>query len=277
MGISRQAVNQRQKRRSAFEAKAEQIIPRAENIRTLHPGRGIEKLYWDIRPAFMGRDRFIAFMMEAGYRVKRPRNFKRTTYAGGVHYPNLIKGKQVNKPGVIWQSDTTYIRMGDKFCYATFIIDVYTKKIVGHCLSESLHATANLKALRKALARHQAPEIHHSDRGSQYSSTDYTKLLKKHSTKISMGLIAQDNAYAERVNRTIKEEYLDYWKASTYEQLKRQLDRAVYNYNHDRTHRSLKKITPAAFEKRCLQQPNLENTTITIFDDTNLLKPVNSI
>lgn len=224
----------------------------------------------------MGRDRFVAYMMEAGFRLKRPRNFKRTTYAGGVNYPNLIKGMKVNKPGVIWQSDTTYIRMGEKFCYATFIMDVYSKKIVGHCLSQSLHVTANVKALKRALDNHSAPQIHHSDRGSQYGAKVYTDLLSKHSTKISMGLIAQDNAYAERLNRTIKEEYLGHWSAGNFDQLKHQVNKAVNNYNRKRGHNSLKRLTPTDFENQCKQHPN-QTTTITIFDDTNLLKPVNTI
>ena len=89
-----------------------------------------------------------------------------------------------------------------------FIIDVYTKKIVGYAVSDHMRATANVKALQMALNTHITPEFHHSDRGSQYNYGEYVTILKRAGTKISMALKAQDNAYAERINRTIKDEYL---------------------------------------------------------------------
>jgi len=246
------------------------MIAEAESLRAAHPGCGVEKMYYVLKPDFIGRDRFIDIMMEVGFRLKRPRNYRRTTYAGRIRYPNLIKGMEIRASSVIWQSDITYLPVGNQFYYAVFIIDVYSKKIVGYQVSKTMRAIANVRALAMALRTHKPPSIHHSDRGGQYSSNQYISLLRKQHVKISMGLKAQENAYAERINRTIKEEYIDHWKASSYEQLKRQVRKAVTNYNQKRPHNHLRKMTPEAFEEACLKDPTFRKPRITIFDDNNL-------
>jgi putative transposase len=241
-----------------------------EQIRRQHPGCGVEKMYYMIKPGFIGRDKFIEIMMELGFRLKHRRNYQRTTYAGKKVYPNLIKGMPVSSPSTVWQSDITYISVGNKFYYAVFIIDVYSKKIVGYKVSDSMRAKANYEALAMALRVNPAPAIHHSDRGSQYSSIEYINTLKANGCKISMGLTAQDNAYAERINGTIKAEYLHGWKPNTYTQLKRQVDRAVNNYNHHRLHNHLNRLNPVEFEARWYTDPTFDKPTITIFNDNNI-------
>jgi putative transposase len=269
LGVSKQAVHQQSARQSRFDAQLLELIADAEALRQQHPGCGVEKMYYKLKPSFVGRDRFIEIMMDTGFRVKRPRNYRRTTYAGKIKYPNLIKGLGVSKPSIIWQSDITYVDVKGKFYYAVFIIDVYSKKIVGYKVSKSMRATANVGALAAALRTHPVPEIHHSDRGSQYGSGAYTKLLQDNHVQISMGLKAQENAYAERINRTIKEEYLNLWKPITYEQLKAQTKKAVDNYNNQRLHDHLNRLTPVEFERRC-NDPNFIKPVITIFDDNNI-------
>lgn len=246
-----------------------ELIAEAQALRQDHPGCGVEKMYYRLKPSFIGRDRFIEIMMDVGFRIKRCRNYRRTTYAGKFRYRNLIKGMEVSGPSVIWQSDITYVNIANKFYYAVFIIDVYSKKIVGYKVSKTMHATANVGALAVALRDHQAPQIHHSDRGSQYGSGCYINLLTEHQTQISMGLKAQDNAYAERINRTIKEEYIDLWKPKTFEQLQSQVKKAVINYNQYRQHDHLNRLTPTEFEKKC-SDPNFNRPVITIFDDNNI-------
>ena len=276
VGISKQAVYQYDKRQYCFDQKLQQLIYEADELRIEHPGCGVEKMYYTLQPDFIGRDRFIDTFMDFGYRIKRVKNYRRTTYAGSIYYPNLIKGMSVEMPSIIWQSDITYIRVGVHFYYAVFIIDVYTKKIVGYQVSNHMRATANVKALKMALKEHKAPLIHHSDRGSQYTYGDYISLLKSNDCSISMSLIAQENAYAERINRTIKEEYLSYWKPQTFEKLKRDVKKAVNHYNTKRPHHHLNKLSPIAFEKQWLlfkQRP-----LITIFDNENInQKTVNAI
>lgn len=247
-----------------------EIITEADRIRKRHPGCGVEKIYSLLKPSFIGRDRFIEIMMGAGFRLKKPRNYRRTTYGCKHGYPNLIKGLVVSAPSTVWQSDITYIPIGNDFYYVVFIIDVYTKNIVGYKVSKNMRAVANVKALAMALTTHQAPSIHHSDRGSQYIAAEYISMLKSNKTEISMGLKAQDNAYAERINRTIKEEYLDFWKPKDYEQLKTDIKKAVSHYNNERPHDHLNKRSPVAFEHHWRTNQNWENPIITIFDDKNL-------
>ena len=267
IGVSKQAVYQYAKRQLIFDTNVSQLVTEAEELREEHPGCGVEKMYDALKPDFIGRDRFVEMMMDLGFRIKRKKNYRRTTISSKIYYPNLIKGLEVNEPSGIWQSDITYIPIGSKHYYAVFIIDVYTKKIVGYQLSDHMRATANIKALQMALRSHPPPRIHHSDRGSQYTYRGYIDLLKHHKSKISMALSAQDNAYAERINRTIKEEYLDYWKPKTFTQLKRCVRKAVENYNNQRPHNNLGKISPLEYEKRWSKIERNLKPKITIFNN----------
>ncbi|OYQ50367.1 IS3 family transposase [Flavobacterium aurantiibacter] len=278
MGISKQAVHQYSKREAVFSDNVRILMHRAEELRKKHPGCGVEKMYAALKPDFIGRDRFVETFMDLGFRLKRKRNFKRTTYAGSIRYSNLIKGLYVDKPSSVWQSDITYIYAKDKFYYAVFIIDVYTKKIVGYKVSNHMRATANTAALQMALSTNKPPLIHHSDRGSQYTCKEYIKILKDNQCQISMSLTAPDNAYAERINRTIKEEYIQYWKPQSFEQLKKYIDKAVYNYNHNRPHEHLNKLTPVEFERKWNNNQLKFKPSFTIFDNQVLTsKTVNSI
>ncbi|MFC0877351.1 IS3 family transposase [Saccharicrinis sp. FJH2] len=267
IGISKQAVCQYHNRQEAFDSKLFQLITEAEELRSDHPGCGVEKMYYTLKPDFIGRDRFIETMMQLGYRLKRKKNYRRTTHAGKIYYPNLIKGMIVSAPSVIWQSDITYIPIGNQHYYAVFIIDVYTKKIVGYSITDHMRATANLKALKMALKDNKAPQIHHSDRGSQYTYKPYIDMLKQNGTQISMAQSAQDNAYAERINRTIKEEYLDHWKPTSYSMLQVMIKRAVENYNNHRVHNYLGRQTPTVFEQRFSLMASHQRKNMTIFNN----------
>ena len=269
IGISKQAVHQYARRQTLFDHRLMELMSEADDIRKDHPGCGVEKMYYTLKPDFIGRDRFVETFMQLGYRLKRKKNYRRTTIAGKIYYPNKIKGIEINAPSVVWQSDITYYKVGDKFYYAVFIIDVYTKKIVGYEVSDNMRGTANLKALKMALKDNKAPKIHHSDRGSQYTYKSYVDLLKANATTISMALSAQDNAYAERINRTIKEEYLDHWMPQSFRQLKNQVDKAVKNYNNKRSHDHLEKRNPKEFINYWSTLKAEDRPVITIFDNEN--------
>jgi transposase InsO family protein len=265
-GISKQAVAQYAKRQEIFDRKMSDLIVEADELREAHPGCGVEKMYYTLRPDFIGRDRFVEAFMSLGYRLKRQKNYRITTRRGNHYFENLIKGVKVNGPSQIWQSDITYIEADDRFFYAVFIIDVYTKEIVGHQLSDHMRAQANVKALNMALQEHDPPEIHHSDRGSQYIYSGYVDKLKRIGSKLSMGKIAQENAYAERINGTIKNEYIRYWRPESYGQLKRYINKAVKNYNEIRPHDNLGKKSPREFiEEISLMRPH-QRKEITIFE-----------
>lgn len=267
IGISKQAVAQYAKRQVHFDQKLSVLILEADELKKIHPGCGVEKMYYTLKPDFIGRDRFIDAFMQLGYRVKRHKNYKKTTIIGNLFYPNLIKGISISAPSKIWQSDITYMRVGENYFYTIFIIDVYTKKIVGHQVSDHMRAMANIKALKTALNQNSPPAIHHSDRGSQYASNQYVTLLEEKGIAVSMANSAQDNAYAERINRTIKEEYLKYWKPKSFHQLKRQVNKAVNHYNNQRPHRNLNRMSPTQFEKYWTSIPNETKPIITIFDN----------
>ena len=267
IGISKQAVIQYSKRQAFFDYQLKELIVEADLLKQAHPGCGVEKMYDTLNPNFIGRDRFISTFMDLGYRVKRQKNYRRTTYAGTVYYPNLINGLVINEPSTLWQTDITYIRVKDKFYYAVFIIDVYTKNIVGYSVSNNMRVQANIIALKMAFKKHKAPKIHHSDRGSQYTAKEYLSLLKQYNCQVSMGLIAQDNAYAERINRTIKEEYLSYWKIESFQSLKNYIKKAVVNYNTKRIHRHLPKMSPIAFEKYWATLNKKDKPKMTIFNN----------
>jgi transposase InsO family protein len=272
LDISKQAVFQYQKRQEVFDTKTQVLLLEASELRKEHPGCGVEKMYTTLKPNFIGRDRFVALFMELGFRLNKKQNYRRTTYAGSIYYPNLIKGMFINAPSIVWQSDITYIYVAGNFYYAVLIIDVFTKIIVGYQLSDHMRATANIKALNMALKVYKEPNIHHSDKGSQYTSKQYLKILKDNNSQISMALSAQDNAYAERINRTIKEEYLDHWKPENFNQLKKCVKKAVEHYNHKRPHNNIGKLTPIEFKLKWENNNLVKNNNFTIFNNEELLK-----
>lgn len=267
IGISRQAIAQYNIRQFAFDNKVLCLLSEVEELRVEHPGCGLEKMYFTLNPTFLGRDRFIELFMDMGFKLKKKLNYKRTTYSVTSKYINLIKGLSVSAPSMVWQSDITYYEVNYRFYYAVFIIDVYTKIIVGYEVSNSLRATANMRAMEMALESYKAPKIHHSDRGGQYIYKQYVKLLTDNKCKISMCKSSQDNAYAERINRTIKEEYLDHWKPTNFNDLKDLTTLAVNHYNKKRIHNNLGKISPIKFYEIWKKQSKKNRKIETIFNN----------
>lgn len=270
VGISKQAVYQNARREKVFLDKLNQLILEVDELRKDHPGCGVEKMYRTLKPDFIGRDRFVELFMDLGYRVKRIKNYHRTTIASKLYYSNLINGLRLTSPSQVWQSDITYIQVKDRFYYAVFIVDVFTRKIVGYNVSDNMRAESNVKALKMALKCHQPPQIHHSDRGSQYTYKPYVELLKEKGCKISMGLCAQDNAYAERINGTIKNEYLKYWKIESLNQLKCKVRKAVNNYNNKRVHQSINYQPPGIYEEE-IKTGKQKGKEETIFDNESII------
>ena len=250
------------------------LVKQVDSIREEHPGCGVEKLYRTLRPDYMGRDKFCEIFMELGYGIRKVKNYRRTTIPTHLDYPNLIEGMIVTAPYVVLQSDITYFELGERFYYIVFIIDVYTKEILGYNVSDNMRKEANLKTLKMALKK-ISPEqrrtmIHHSDRGSQYGSNEYTKVLKDNGIAISMGLKAQDNAYAERVNGTIKNEYLNRWHINDFKELERCLEKAVNHYNHKRVHDHLiNDYSPIQFKESLVNLSPQERPTVIIYAEGN--------
>lgn len=274
-GISKQAHNQYMIAQQEFNDKLSLLVLEADMLRSEHPGCGVEKMYQTLNPSWLGRDKFIELFMGLGYRVKRPKNYIRTTVPSHLDYPNLITGLLVTDINRVWQSDITYYYTPDDgYCYMVFIIDIYSKEIIGYAVSGHMRAEANIQALKmafkhnKGLSLHEL--IHHSDRGSQYGSRDYTELLTQNGIWISMGLQAQDNAYAERLNGTIKNEYLKYFKVNNLKELKRRTSSAVRNYNHKRMHNHLPgRVPPVTFRKSLLNLTDQNRPAELVYADGN--------
>jgi transposase InsO family protein len=165
-------------------------------------------------------------------------------------YPNLVKGQEITSPEQVWVSDITYIRLGVGFVYLAIVMDVFTRAIRGWNLSKSLDQELTLVALRMGLYD-RIPEIHHSDQEIHYAAAGYIKLLKEQDIKISMATIgkAEENGYAERLMRTIKEEEVDLSDYQDFADAQNQIGHFVEDvYMTKRIHSSLGYLTPVEFE-----------------------------
>lgn len=269
-GISRQAFYQRRKRhkkRREREAEALQIV-RSE--RADHPRMGTRKLYQmhteRFRELNIGRDKLFDLLRREGLLVDPPRRTTRTTDSAhrfGV-YDNLIEDVDPQAPGEVWVADLTYLDTAEGFCYASILMDAYSRKIVGWNLSDRLTLEGPLEALKEALSEAGAEAggdaeadgdadggieglIHHSDRGVQYCSTPYVSHLADHDVQISMAAVGDpyQNAKAERVIGTLKREYLLDGRFQSEQQARKALAEAVRLYNQERPHLALDYQTPA--------------------------------
>ena len=253
LGSSRQALAQYEKRKTAREACLIELEFLLNSYRKNHPGMGLVKAYYLLNPSCIGRDGFVAEMRHRGYALARKKSHTRTTHSGKKRFPNLIKLLIINDINLIWQSDTTYFRLREQFYYLTFILDVYSRRIVGYCVSEHLRASANIMALKQAFKTRKGEDlgqlIFHSDGGIQYRDKGFVKLLGERGISSSMCNTATDNAYAEKLNDIIKNEYLSYFQIKDMKQLKYITKRTIKNYNKIRPHGQLPhRSSPIDFE-----------------------------
>ena len=232
----------------------------------------------ELRLKGWGRDKIEQLLLGNGYRLSYRRSYVRTTYAQtAVYHPNLIEGLELTSAGRVVQTDITYFKVRDRFCYIVFLIDVYSRRILGYAASKNMRAEANIRALKMLLKNKKGQNleglIHHSDRGSQYVDKEYGKILEKSGIKPSMCMAAWENAYTERVNRTIKEEYLSRWKISDYQSLVKNLTRAVWHYNTRRKHQGIGNKIPLAFEQELQTIPEEQRLKVNIYKKPNVIKP----
>jgi transposase InsO family protein len=161
----------------------------------------------------------------------------------------LIQGIELTGPNQLWVSDITYWKLNGEFLYISLITDAFSRMIVGYQLADSLEAVESIGALKMALRKLEKTItnlIHHSDRGVQYCSYDYTDILHDKGIKISMTESGDplDNAIAERMNGILKYEYLFEEKVESIKQAKEILEKSVNLYNTDRPHMSIGNMTP---------------------------------
>jgi putative transposase len=242
------------KRREAHLDEAEQVLMLVNRIRKDHPCMSVRDIYFKLIPQSMGRDKFEQYCFEHGYRVKKRKNFRITTDSRGVtRFPNLIKELEVTSVTQVLVSDITYYEMLGKFYYITLIMDLFNREVVGFSASSSLRTeetTLPALNLAKKTCGQAALEgtIIHSDGGGQYYSNEFKKLTQKLKMNNSMTEeTVYENSHAERLNGTIKNSYLYPYGPETFEELKKELERAVHMYNNGKPHNALNKMTPVQF------------------------------
>lgn len=270
---SKQALHQFLVRQIRRQELIEIVVSSADSIRERHPRMSCRSIH-DLLPGIqIGRDRCEQILLSYGFRVSRKRSLFKTTQAlKHVKFPDLIKGLTLTGINQVWQSDITHFSTdaGVVF-YIIFIQDVYSRKILAWSAETHMRAEANIVCLQSAIDVRKRYElaglIHHSDRGSQYGDNEYLDILRTHYIRISMSKQAWQNGFVERVNGTIKNNYLYNWKINTLTQLRRAVKRAVDSYNNEKPHRSLpKRMSPGAFEKYLMQSPKSNHPTFKIYN-----------
>lgn len=210
-----------------------------------------EGVTFDGKP--VGERRTRRVMREMGLlATPKPRKVRTTDSTHSLpRFPNLVKGLAVIRPDQVWVSDITYVALGGGFVYLAVIMDVFTRSIRGWHLSRGLDADLTLVALRQAL-RTSAPVIHHSDQGVQYAAKEYVSLLQSRGVAVSMAAVGcpEENGFAERLMRTIKEEHVSLSEYRDLADARAQIGQFLTDvYQKRRIHSSLGYLTPAEFEE----------------------------
>lgn len=232
------------------------IIQLVHSKRRRQPRVGGCKLYRMLKPDLYnmgiktGRDKFFDILRSEGLLINRKKGYHRTTNSNHrfTIYENLIEAKIASRADEIWVSDITYLRVLDTFLYLSLITDLYSRKIIGYDISESLNIEGSLRALKQAMRGKSNLEgsIHHSDRGIQYCSNIYTGILTNKGMQISMSAKGNpyENAVAERVNGILKEEFLLSETFKNDKEAIRAAIEAIETYNTVRIHMSIDYKTP---------------------------------
>lgn len=255
-GISKQSFHQYHNRLlEKMEQEAYLRIVIAE-IRQDHPTMGCRDMYFKIQPNTMGRDAFEDFCREEGYMITYPKSLRRTTDSSGViRFDNLTVNLVLIAVDQLWVSDITFYDVDGRFYFLTFITDAFSKRILGYSVSRQLITEVTSLAALKMAIKIRGKKMFiklflHSDGGGQYYDKNFLKLTGSLGIQNSMCKYPWENPYAERVNGTIKNNYLKHRQIKTFEDLKKEVDRAVKLYNHDKPHKSLNRLTPVEFENR---------------------------
>ena len=269
IGISRQAHWDNVKRQLNIRELERFYLGLMMEVRTMHPGMGLRKMYEQFKPEGIGRDTWVALGLREGFRLSYSKNATITTIPlRSNKYNNLLENKRFTNINQIWVSDIFYFPIENKHYYGILLMDVYSRKILGYSISDNMRAENNQKCLLKAfktrgIDNYNSELIHHSDRGTQYLSDLYIETLEKYNVQISVCRDVLENAHCERVNGTIKNEYLYRYEIKSFKQLENKLKEAVENYNN-RKHNSIK-MTPNEFEKMIQENPKEKRYELEIF------------
>jgi transposase InsO family protein len=236
--------------------------------RKLLPRLGTRKLHYLIKDQLataqlkFGRDKLFDLLREYDLLIKPQRRYIQTTMSKHwmKKWPNLVKGKLVSEPDQVWVSDITYIKTEEGNCYLNMITDAFSRKIVGYAVDHTMETESMIKALKMATSERinmQVQTIHHSDRGLQYCSKEYVEMTSENNIRLSMTENSDpyENALAERMNRTIKEEFGLSRKLKSRQQVYDVLKESIILYNQKRPHLALNMKTPDEVHKKKSRLP----------------------
>jgi putative transposase len=233
------------------------------------PTYGVRRVTAQVRREFqiqVNHKRMARVMREMGLNRKKRRKKRKTTQSQHEfpRYPNLLKDVPVERPDQVWVCDITYIHLARGDVYLAVIMDLFTRCIRGWYLSRSLGQALTLTALERALQT-GCPEIHHSDQGVQYASPKYVQVLETHQIQISMAEVgeATQNAHAERLMRTIKEEEVNLSEYRDFYEARRRIGAFLDDvYQHKRIHSALGYLTPVEYEAQWRARTINSNQTV---------------
>ena len=255
--ISRQGAHQGIARLDQRKRDLLKTVELASEVREDHRQMGCRDIHYAMREQMpRGRDWTEQVLLDCGFRIKTPpRSF---TVAGANICCNLIEGMTITGPNQVWQTDITFVWSDSRWYYVSFVIDVYTRKILASHSSRDLTAGSQVRCLAKAFASQKGEDISdlivHTDRGVQYTSSEFTDYLDRREVRHSMAHYAWQNAYCERVNRTIKHNYLAHYTTGCYQSLCQGVAKAVRLYNRSKPHRGLpSRLSPDQFVKELNQ------------------------
>lgn len=215
---------------------------------TARPFFGIRRITKAIREMgyVVNRKRIGRLMRQMGLEAIYPKPRLSDPRQDHVTYPYLLKGLSIERPDQVWSTDITYIRLQRGFVYLAAILDWFSRYVVAWSLSITLDADFCVDMLREAV-RYAVPEIFNSDQGSQFTSDEFTGVLRDHGVRISMDGRgrAYDNIFVERLWRTVKYEEVYLKEYDGVRDAKAQLKRYFDFYNNERSHQSLGYKTPA--------------------------------
>lgn len=281
--ISRQAFyywlrpTRRQQKRTPQYA----VVDMAQKVRKYFlPGSSAREVYFYIRNKHAqfnsmlfgwGKHTFEALCLNNGMRVEHRRFVPKTTIRGDFMFPNRIEGMKISDINQVWVSDICYLygTNGVLLGYATSLIDLYSRKLLGLCFSQTMHASVtSQEVLRQALKEQNNNNlqnlIFHSDGGKQYIERDFVQALRAKNIQSSMAESCYQNAFAEAFNDILKNHILYDLNLNSFAQLKKQETFIKYAYNHNRPHNSINRLTPVEFEQHILTLQNCQRTTLEI-------------
>ncbi|WP_405124667.1 IS3 family transposase [Reinekea forsetii] len=261
IGISRQAMYQELARKRQKSTALSPVLDWVYTIRRDLPRLGGRKLYHLLQPELqrqqikLGRDGLFTLLRQHRLLIMPARQYRKTTHSKHWmrKYPNLYQGMAIDRPEQAYVSDITYLESREGVHYLSLVTDAYSRKIVGHHVSDDLSAKSVVKALDQMLIERQSREraIHHSDRGLQYCSELYQSRLASQGITPSMttGYDCYQNALAERINGILKNEFLIH-QYKDKEELEQVVKESIDAYNHKRPHSSLGMLTPASVHEK---------------------------